>query len=71
MEKRINNKTRTYLQDFKNNIKTLVDSTDNLNDKAFKLIKSILNVGSTFFKLIPPLIVCVVIRNGDGLHIGY
>ena len=36
MEKRINNKTRTYLQDFKNNIKTLVDSTSDLNDSEGK-----------------------------------
>lgn len=36
MEKRINNKTRTYLQDFKNNIKTLVDSTSYLNDSEGK-----------------------------------
>ncbi|MAT49501.1 MAG: hypothetical protein CMA27_06690 [Euryarchaeota archaeon] len=36
MEKRINSKTRTYLQDFKNNIKTLVDSTSDLNDSEGK-----------------------------------
>ena len=36
MEKRINNKTRTYLQDFKNNITTLVDSTSDLNDSEGK-----------------------------------
>ena len=36
MEKRINNKTRAYLQDFKNNIKTLVDSTDNLDEAGVK-----------------------------------
>lgn len=36
MEKRINNKTRAYLQDFKNNIKTLVDSTSDLNDSEGK-----------------------------------
>ena len=36
MEKRINNKTRAYLQDFKNNIKTIIDSTDDLNEAAAK-----------------------------------